>query len=288
LTGPKDGGRSLEHNLIKHHRPRGNRALTVDDDGYCYIALTAEDLPRLIPYRKRRTNRELERGGTTTTVARLFGPYVSRRLRDALLKFAADAFRLRTCAPLAREVCLRYHLGACGGVCEQRVTARDYADAVSEAVAFLARRQADALRLMKRQMAGYADRLQSERAAWVQRHVEALERALEPQVVERDIPHDQDVQHFGPERVLLMHVRRGAVLGLSLCELEPARGADEHVDRFVRARYGRGCPGELIANRVGDRRGLERALTAANGYLARAMDTRGSAARPTSSCGCVR
>src|SRR5919109_497377 len=80
----------LENNLIKHHRPRENRALTHEDESYFYIALTAEDLPRLVPYRKNRVNKELERGRTAAAVARCFGPYVSHRFRDALLKFASD------------------------------------------------------------------------------------------------------------------------------------------------------------------------------------------------------
>lgn len=89
--------------------------------------LTAEALPRLVGYRKNRINKDLERGGTSTPVARYFGPYVNRRFRDALLGFVVDEFQLRTCAPLASQVCLRYHLGACGGVCEQRASALAYA-----------------------------------------------------------------------------------------------------------------------------------------------------------------
>src|ERR1700730_18559036 len=72
----------LEHNLIKLHKPRANRMLLDADEGYFYIALTAEDFPRLVAYRKNRINKELERGGTVAPVGRCFGPYVNRRFRD--------------------------------------------------------------------------------------------------------------------------------------------------------------------------------------------------------------
>jgi excinuclease ABC subunit C len=130
----------LEHNLIKHHRPRYNRALIDDDTGYFYIALTDEALPRLVPYRKHRSNRALIQGGETVGIARLFGPYVSRDYRDRLLGFVADHCRLRTCAPLPSRVCLRYHLSTCGGICEGKVAAPEYAAAVAAAVALLDRK----------------------------------------------------------------------------------------------------------------------------------------------------
>lgn len=259
----------LENNLIKHHRPRANRALTDEDEGYFYIALTAEDLPRLVPYRKNRVNKELERGGTTTAVARCFGPYVGRRFRDALLKFVSDHFRLRTCAPLPAEVCLRYHLGACGGVCEHKVSTQEYAAAVAEAAAFLSRGHADLIRHMQRQMRTYAMRLEFERARFLKTHPEALAQALEPQVVERDVPYDQDVLYFGDDRVLIMHERRGAVLGFTLCDLEPAEPAgatNTRADHFLLVRYGFSSPRHLIVNRLGSRRDLEQALTTSTGH----------------------
>jgi excinuclease ABC subunit C len=197
----------LENKLIKLHKPPANRVLLDADEGYFYIALTAEDLPRLVAYRKNRINKELERGGAMTAVSRCFGPYVNRRFRDALLAFVADHFQIRTCAPLPSEVCLRYHLGACGGVCERRVSVGDYSRAVADTVGFLSRRHGELIRHMKRQMAECAAQLRFEQASRIKRHVELLEGALEPQVVERDVRHDQEVLHFEADTVLVLHVR---------------------------------------------------------------------------------
>jgi excinuclease ABC subunit C len=170
----------LEHNLIKLHKPRANRMLLDADEGYFYIALTAEEFPRLVAYRKNRVNKELERGGRVTPVARCFGPFVNRRFRDALLGFVIDEFQLRSCAPLASRVCLRFHLGACGGVCERRASTAEYARAVADAVGFLSRGHAELMRHLKREMVESAAQLRFERASWLKQHVELLEGALEP------------------------------------------------------------------------------------------------------------
>jgi excinuclease ABC subunit C len=254
----------LEHNLIKLHEPRANRMLLDADEGYFYIALTAEDFPRLVTYRKNRINKELEHGGRVTPVARCFGPYVNRSFRDALLGFVVDEFQLRSCAPLARQICLRFHLGACGGVCERRASTVEYARAVAEAVGFLSRGHAELIRHLKREMVQSAAQLRFERASWLKQQVELLEGALEPQVVERNVRHDQDVVHFNADSVLVMHLRRGAVCGCTFYEL-----AGASVDQFLHDHYGAGCPAELIVNRVENPRLLEQRLTATTGHSVR-------------------
>ncbi|MGH2353456.1 MAG: GIY-YIG nuclease family protein [Chloroflexota bacterium] len=260
----------LEINLIKRHQPRYNRMLKDEDDGYFYIALTAEDLPRLVPYRKGRVNKALERGGPTS-VARVFGPYISRRFRDALLEFVTGHFQLRTCAPLPHHVCLRYHLGTCSGICEQKVSVPEYARAVGEAVGILSRGHVALIRHMKRQMLNAAAQLDFERAQRLKTHVEALEGALEPQVVERDVGYDQDALCFGEQSVRILHVERGVVQGLSLHDLESTGGAGEYCDRFLIAHYARRSPAELIVNLVGDAAGVEQTLTRATGHRVRVV-----------------
>ena len=250
----------LESNLIKLHQPPANRVLLELDEGYFYIALTAEDLPRLVPYRKHRINKQLERGTTVTDVARCFGPYVNRRYRDALLDFVTEQHRLRTCSPLSKEVCLRFHMGTCGGICEHRVSATDYTRAVTDAIRFLSRPHSDLIRQMRRRMAACAAALQFEQAGHIKRHLQLLEAALEPQVVEREVRHDQDVLHFDANTVLALHVRAGKVCG---CELWPLNGAA--AQQFILDRYSRNCPSELIVNNLEEVPNVERQLSTPGG-----------------------
>jgi len=237
----------LENNLIKHHHPRFNRMLMPDDTGYHYIVLTGEALPRLLPYRKLRINKAL---GSKEVEQRL-GPYLSRESRDGLLTYVADHFGLRTCQPLGTRVCLRYHLRACGGVCEKRVSVEEYAAAVQAALALLARPHASLVADMRAEMAACAERLEFERAQRIKEQMLALEATLQPQIVERDVDYDQDVVYFGPDearRALVATLRKGALLGVTLCPLDATVAYPQACRNFLLARYRRSGPEEVLCN----------------------------------------
>lgn len=237
----------LENNLIKHHHPRFNRMLMPEDTGYHYIVLTGEPLPRLLPYRKQRVNKAL----AATEVEQRLGPYLSRESRDGLLTYVADHFGLRTCQPLATRVCLRYHLKACGGICERRVSVEEYAAAVQEALAFLARPHTNLVADMRVEMAACAERLEFERAQRIKEQMLALEATLRPQIVERDVDYDQDVVYFGPDaarRALVATIRKGALLAVALCPLDATVACTQACRDFLLARYGRSGPEEVLCN----------------------------------------
>ncbi len=237
----------LENNLIKHYHPRYNRMLMPDDTGYHYIVLTDEALPRLLPYRKLRINKAL----AATEVEQRLGPYLSRESRDGLLTYVADHFGLRTCQPLATRVCLRYHLKACGGICEKRVSTDEYAVAVQAALAFLARPNANLVADMRAEMAACAERLEFERAQRIKEQMLALEATLQPQIVERDVDYDQDVVYFGPDsarRALVATIRKGALLGVALCPLDVTLTYPQACRDFLLARYARSGPEEVLCN----------------------------------------
>jgi len=255
----------LENNLIKLYQPPYNRLLKGEDTGYFYIVLTAEELPRLAPYRKGRLNQELG----DAPIAQYFGPYASGPFRDRLLQLAVEAFQLRTCQVLPARACLRYHMHKCGGICEARVSAADYAAAVRRATAFLSRPQPALLQQIRQEMMAHADRLEFEIAQRLKERIEALEQTLSVQVVERQVDHDEDVLYFGSEAVLVATVRRGILQGLSLCALEGANGAARPGERFVLSRYARRAPEELIVNDLPDPDAIEQALRQATGRRVR-------------------
>jgi excinuclease ABC subunit C len=271
LAGNDVEGRLLENNLIKRYKPPFNVAQVGDDTGFFFIALTAGELPRLVPYRELRMNVELGQDA----VARTFGPYVSRRFRDTLLEYLCETFGVRTCDRLptgkqARRACLRYHLGYCCGVCrpyaaglkssDAQAAVADYARIIEQATDFLTRPHDDLIERMKTRMLDCAARQQYERAARVRDQVRALEFAFQPQVVERAVDHDEDAIYVGREAALIAHVRRGKVLRLSLHDL----GEGEDAAAFLLAHYARHyaphyapgrspsrrCPPVLIVNRL--------------------------------------
>lgn len=246
----------LENNLIKRYKPRFNRRLVDENSGYCYIILTAEEFPRLLPYHKGYNNSGWKMVKEGNARAR-FGPYINGRFRDILLEYIIDTCKLRTCEHLPERACLRAHIERCSGACEGRISAEEYNRAVERAAAFLSRQtQEPAERLiaeLKQHMQERAERLQFELARRIRDRVAALESTLEKQAVERDAPYDQEVLYFGEGHVLVLEVLRGALQGARLFELQARRERSERgaAQRgFLQGRYGGGCATELLVNRL--------------------------------------
>jgi excinuclease ABC subunit C len=129
-------------------------------------------------------------------------------------------------------------------------------------VAFLSRPQTRLVGQMRRQMMGYAQRLEFERAQWLKLRVEALEQALQPQVVERHVAYDEDVIYFGERQAFVGRVRRGILCAFLLADL-PLLATE-----WLLERYAQNSPQELIVNRLDDD-GISRTLSASNGYRVR-------------------
>ena len=100
----------LEHSPIKTLQPRYN-ILLKDDKSYPWIAVTAEEFPRIL------STRQLVRDGS-----QYYGPYGSISAQRAVLDFIREALPLRSCRQkMSKEsivkgrhtACLQYHLGNC-------------------------------------------------------------------------------------------------------------------------------------------------------------------------------
>jgi excinuclease ABC subunit C len=258
----------LENNLIKRYRPRYNAFLVGDKTGYPYLLLTREAYPRLVPYKRNMMNKPLK-GLTEEDCDRRFGPYLGYRFQNELLSFVAEKFRLRVCDPMPARACLLYAMGKCSGPCEGRITEEAYARAVDAAVDFLAQRNTELIQQMKTHMLECAERLEYERAQRIKVQVEALELGMERQVVERDIAHDQDALYFGEGGVLVAEIKRGALVGVDLVELNSNGCTAEARQRFLLERYTRACPPELLLNPIENTAEIERALANAAGHPVR-------------------
>ncbi len=256
----------LENSLIDQYRPPYNRSFLRVERGYPYIVLTREEFPRLVPYQKDHVNKEL--GGAL--IVRQFGPYLSHRFRDVVLDFVRDHFQLRTCNPLPKEVCLRFHIQKCSGICERRASEDRYAKDVKNAAEFLSsNKPTDLIRQMKHRIREDASHLKFESAQRLKEQIAVLESALEKQVVEREVEYDQDVVYFGDRRALVARIKCGALQGLYLFNLDSGRAYRKVCERFILSHYRSNSPRELIVNRLNDVGEVEEKLTSANGYSVR-------------------
>lgn len=233
----------LEDTLIKRHQPSYNRARRDEEDGYYYIGQTDEAWPRLVPFRKHRISKRLGEAPP----ARSYGPYVSRRYRDILLRLTSERFGIRSCDTLPARTCFLYELGRCLAPCERKVTLADYGAALRGARTFLAQRPGAVVSELRREMAAHAARLEFERAKWTRDVVAALEGALAKQVVERQVGHNQDVVWLGADRALILKIERGALVALESHPLEGRAPGEFLVSHYQRAsRSVRVAPDEVI------------------------------------------
>lgn len=249
----------LETNLIRRYRPDTNRAKTHATSGHPYIVLTNEEYPRFVRFRKFRLNRELGDEGIANADRR-FGPYLSSDIRDTLLDFVNENFSIRTCYPMPKAVCLRYHLNTCGGICEQREELRQYSKRVDQAIKFLSLRHTEILHEMRDEMMRCADEELFIRARKIRDQLVAIDYALEKQIVERELDYDQDVIYFDAEaksnQALVMSIKQGMLWEMQLVNLNDGIPIDNshgqsmsgRLADFLCDRYKHGAPKEIIMN----------------------------------------
>ena len=142
----------LEASLVKEHLPKYNQMLR-DDKSYPFLKITAEEYPRLLVARSRKAD-----GG------KYFGPYTNVRLLRQAVQWLRREFPMRTCKKLPIKVCLMYHIGQCGGPCENIKPKSDYLAIVKELEFFLEGRRDALVRSLAKRMKQCSQKREYEKA----------------------------------------------------------------------------------------------------------------------------
>ncbi len=170
----------LENSLIKTLQPRYN-ILLKDDKSYPWIAVTAEEFPRIL------STRQLVRDGS-----QYYGPYGSISAQRAVLDFIREALPLRICrqkmteqsiANAKHSPCLQYHLGNCKAPCIGRCSRAEYEGYVDIATAVLKGDLRPVRAYLEGEMKRAAEALRFEVAARYKARLDALERYASRSVI---------------------------------------------------------------------------------------------------------
>ncbi len=170
----------LENSLIKRHQPRYN-ILLKDDKSYPWIALLAENFPRVI------STRQIRKDGS-----RYFGPYSSIAMQRSVLEFIREVVPLRTCklrlspddiAKGRYGVCLQYHLGNCKAPCIGAQSEAEYAQLVSMVVDVLKGDLRPVRSYLESEMLRAAEELKFEVAQRYKQRLDALENYTHRSVI---------------------------------------------------------------------------------------------------------
>jgi excinuclease ABC subunit C len=194
----------LENTLIKKNWPKFNVKLK-DSSRYACIHLTNDRFPRIRMSRNK------------VSPGRFFGPFVSARERDQVLKVVRKTFQLRTCKRLPKRACLRYHFDACSGPCIGKISEEEYERKVKRAESFLKGKISELIDSMKGEMKNYATRQEFERAMELRDEITAIENLQSKQKVERIKKSDEDVLSYIVEGenvyLMLFKVYQGTLEG---------------------------------------------------------------------------
>lgn len=230
---------TLENTLIKKYSPKYNIKLK-DAKSYPYIKVTAEEYPRLIVTRERKSDK-----------ARYFGPYSSSSAAHAALLAVMKVFRLPTCKrSFPRDIgkgrpCIYRDMGLCVAPCAKAVSKEEYRELVRQAQYILDGNSRQIISELTEKMNTAAEELEFERAASIRDSITALKALSEKQKVVADLKVCRDVfALYASETVCILSmlsIRGGSLVNKNefiLSAIDPA--TPEEVISLIASHYDEG------------------------------------------------
>ncbi len=176
VTDSESEALTLEANLIKNQQPYFN-ILLKDDKKYPYICITwSEEYPRIFITRRRRQRNQIDR---------FYGPFVDVTLLRKTLFLIKRSFPLRQRPrPLYKDrTCLNYSIGRCPGVCQGKISSKDYHNTLMKIAMIFQGRASELKSILNSQMLIHSNNMDYESAAIVRDQIKDLEQLLEEQKV---------------------------------------------------------------------------------------------------------
>ncbi len=213
---------ALENVLIKRHSPKYNIKLK-DAKSYPYIKVTAEEYPRLLVTRERKSDR-----------SKYYGPYQSASGAYTALETVKRIFMLATCKRKFPEdikkgrPCIYRDMGRCIAPCTGKVSSEEYRAQVKCAEWVLDGNIKETKAMLTAEMSEASENMNFERAAAIRDTIYALDKLAEKQKVVADERVNRDCFALYTSEtegaLAVLSVRSGALVNknefiLSLSEL---------------------------------------------------------------------
>lgn len=216
---------TLERELIRSHKPKYNSLMT-DDKSYPFIAITDEEVPRIIYTRHPPEN------------ARLWGPFPDAGAAKQVIQLLRRQFGVRDCPTLLPQGCLAMHIGLCSAPC---IDATGY-DQQVEAVTQVMEGNAELLlTTLQDDMDLASEQMQFEEAARSRDIIASVQRTLSQKVVSSRFYQDVDAIGFGSRgdlgAVVFLHAKQGVVTGKTHYPLLHRGDVSESVSLILSEHY---------------------------------------------------
>ena len=203
----------LENNLIKQHQPHYN-ILLKDGKSYPSICITKEDYPRIF---KTRT--------IDKKIGDYFGPFSFGNTVDLFLELIHKLYPIRTCkmqltkdsvTKQKHKVCLKYHLGTCCGICENKVSKEIYNEWISQAKKIIQGNAHEIEKDLQQKMLTLSEQMKYEQAATVKEKYELLERFRSKTVITNTKAGEIDVFGYAEDGekvyISILHLNNGSIV----------------------------------------------------------------------------
>jgi excinuclease ABC subunit C len=217
LTDTEKEALILENNLIKQFKPRFNINLR-DDKTFVSIKL---DMNQKFPYPV--IIRQIEpytgkgKGAKKNDKILYFGPYSSSRAVRETLRYVNGLFPIRKCSQNVFKSrvrpCLYYQIGKCVAPCCDLVDESTYKELINEIILVLKGKNAELLKVLKKNMHDASVALKYEKAAKFRDRILAIEKTVEKQKISTLEFVDRDVFGYYGEgnriQIQAMFIRNG-------------------------------------------------------------------------------
>ena len=203
----------LENNLIKKYQPHYN-ILLKDGKSYPSICITKEEFPRIFK------TRHIVKGA-----GEYYGPYSFGYTLDLVIGLIHRLYPIRTCNTYMTKrgvdegkykVCLKYHLGTCCGICENKIDPVKYRQYVDAARQIIRGDAHEISRQMETEMMELSAQMRYEEAAEIKEKYDLLEHFKSKTVITNSTAGDVDV--FGYDEmgqnvyISMLHVHKGSIV----------------------------------------------------------------------------
>jgi len=191
----------LERQLIRKHKPRHN-SLLKDDKSYPFIALTNEQIPRVM------YTRHPPEG------SRIWGPFPDAGAAKRVVQLLRRQFGVRDCPELLPQGCLAMHIGLCAAPC---IDSGDYSDRTRAVSGVLDGDGSVIIGALQGEMDSASERLDYEEAARVRDMIAAVQLTISQQIIHSRFYQDCDAIGFASEGdsgcLVIVHAEEGVVQG---------------------------------------------------------------------------
>ncbi|EKE24938.1 MAG: hypothetical protein ACD_5C00351G0004 [uncultured bacterium] len=192
----------LESNLIKKHQPKYN-TLEKDDKSFSYFAITKEEFPRVLIFR--RTDLDLEKKllikksvskklkVEEMKLSAIHGPYTSKMQMQIALKIIRRIFPFHSLKQKSEKGCLDFQLGVCPGPYSGKISSDEYKKNIRGIKMILEGKKGSLIRMLNKEMESAAKKEEFEKAADKRNKIYALEHIRDVALMTREFEELQPV-----------------------------------------------------------------------------------------------